>query len=1042
MFTTLLFISFISSVSSDTSNGILNYQATKGTLESKEGLGRGIFPSTINNLLQEEPSPSTSSSITTGAYATIEIIRVTGNVATVIYGDGDSVSVLQEGDTIKITNNDQGTNGHHIVSVVISSTVFSFNSNAAPGSYNGGTVSKVYTNTDCPAGYYCNGVDKYVCGASNYYCPDKSTRRLSVFVGSNHQGAHYTTGGTNHRTRDNQILCPVGHYCTDGIKYECPAGRYGSRYGEHDATCENDCAAGYYCPSGSYRADQIPCSMGTDIHIDPYCPIGSALPMQVNAGYYTFGTVKINVVDRQDSGNWRSNQMYNDAPEEILANTRASYCEPGYYCINGIRKQCRPGFYGKDSGAAVDTCTGQCPGGYYCPMGTVTPIKCGKPSHFCPVQSEAPRLVNNGYYSFSHYDNPSNDTHSDEHQCELGTYCTDGVRHRCPGGRYGDVFGLNTSDCSGLCLPGYYCPLQSHIKTQNECGGVHVYCPEGSPEPIEAPPGYFTASFIVPALRHDDLSIKLWQHWDELLFPTLRTTIENQNRSRHFVVVEDTDPTHRTRIRQLICPKGNYCIRGRRHLCPAGTYGATNGLHTLTCSNPSPPGYFAPPGTTNETQYPCSDPGYYCPLASGSPTPVPPGWYSFAPHSFLRNTATQCHAGNTNATNTVCSIYMYNSKYYRLHNDAGYEMYRTTIQMCPVGTFCPGVTGDGHRWEMPPGRVGISSGVASYLGTGTQNCTAGYYCVAGSYSATSRRCGSNVLKPFIHEIQIISTESVWKGSQRREIGVSGSFVIDFDTTVRSDPLDVQWNRINSSTTQCEAPCFRRMVKGQVNPPFAVAHDATANEMKYFLEMLPNIGVVNVSRQVISEQDHTYAWSVTFVTVLGNVPMLKVRLLPIEIPNNIAFVDAHGRQNTHAAVHHVSQPLHGATATVIEHTTGTAQIFEKGQTSDVYCPIGSGHPTPVDSGYYTNLRNNIYSQVKHVTVKGNGLEEPSQGRSGINDEMAYEQVQCEVGHWCDKGLRDACPRGRYGKIQGLTTEYCKVIFLFIVYLDLIIFVFHK
>ena len=1008
------------------------YQVSQGTLESGVGLGLGIFPSVINNLQQTEspPPPSSSSSgLTTGAYATLAIIRVHGNVATAIYGDGGSVTV-RDGDTIRIAGNNVATNGLHVVSVVTSSTVFSFATNAAPGSYSGGILTRVNTNADCPAGYYCNGDAQYVCGGSIYYCPARVARRLSVFVGSDHQGAHYTTGGSGNMYREKQVVCPQGHYCEQGIMYKCPAGRYGSRYGEHDPRCEGDCAAGFYCPSGSYRADQFPCSVGVEMHIDPYCPTGSPTPIVAKEGYYTFGTVKINVLDRQDAEGWRANKHYNDAPREILANSRMTICEPGYFCINGIRKMCRPGFYGQDHGAAADTCTSQCPGGYYCPMGTVTPIKCGAPSHFCPVQSEAPRQVNNGYYSFSHFDNPSNDTHSDEHQCELGTYCVSGVRHRCPAGRYGVTWGLNTSHCSGLCAPGYYCPLQSHLSTQHECGGVHVYCPEGSPLPIEASPGYYTASTNVPSLRHDDLSIKLWQNWKELLFPTLRTTAQNLNRSRNFVVVEDSDPTHRTRYRHLICPTGNYCIRGRRHLCPAGTYGDVEGLHTLACAAPSPAGFFAPPGTSNSTQYPCSDPGFYCPSGSGSPTPVPQGWYSFAPHSWLRNTKSECHHGNANASNTeVCSIFMHSAMYYRLHNDAGYEMYRTTIRMCPPGFFCPGVSGDGHIWEMPPGRVGISSGISSYVGEGTVNCTAGFYCVAGSYSSTSRRCGSNVLVPLTHEIQVFSTNTAWTGTQRREVGVSGSFVVEFDTTVRSDQMGVQWNRLNSSTVHCESPCRRRMVNGRESPPRAVAHDATAEEMKYFLEMLPNIGTVNVSRQIISEQDHTYAWSVTFVTVLGDVPLLKVRIMTtaeVEINNaNTPWIvdNVHSHQNDHDAVHHFLEPIRGATVNVMEHTAGAAKIRSAGSTSNVYCPTGSGNPTPVDSGYYTNLRNNIFSQVQHPTVKGDGLYEPSKGRSGENDEMAYEQVHCEVGHWCDHGLRDACPRGRYGKVRGLTTEFC-------------------
>lgn len=1049
LFLFLLRTPFIPFVSSDVADGNLQYQASEGTLESGVGLGLGIFPSTVTplNQIQQPNSPASSSAIVNQGnnYATIESIRVTGNVATLIHGDGDTIN-YRVGDTVQVTGNSNvALNTFHIVAVITSSTVFSFVSTAAPGHYMGGTVVRIHVNSDCPAGYYCSGTEHYVCGSAIYYCPANQTRRLSVFRGSNHVGAHYTIGGTaGAHGRTAQVLCPVGHFCVDGIKHKCPAGRYGSRSGEHDPQCEAICRAGYYCPLGSYRADQVPCSIGigsvlgsvVSAPVIPYCPAGSKLPTLPVHGYYTFGSVKINVVDREDAGSWRALYQYNDSPREVTTNTRSTQCEPGYFCNNGIRKKCRPGFYGNAYGATTDTCSGQCPGGYYCEMGTVVPLPCGSPDVFCPIQSEAPRKVHNGYYSFSHYDTPANNTHSDEHQCELGTYCVDGVRHNCAAGRYGVAFGLKHSNCSGLCAPGYFCPAQSHIRTQHECGGVHLYCPEGSGIPSIAAPGYFTVADEVPVLKHVDNSMKAWSDWKELLFPALRNQSINTNRSRVFSLFEAPDPTHRTRHRILVCPTGNYCIKGRRHLCPPGTYGDTLGLSTDACTAPSPAGHFAPIGTSNETQYPCSDPGYYCPLGSSSPTPVPKGWYSFAPHSYLRDTNTECHRGNLNMSvpDTLCSMYMHNAMYYRLHNDAGYEMYRTTIRMCLPGHFCPGVAGDGHMWEIPPGRVGLSAGISSFEGTGTQNCTRGYYCEAGSTSPTQKRCGSNVLVPQTHEVQVISTASLWSGSYRRERGISGSFVVDFDTSIRSDPLSVQWNRILATTTECEQPCQRRMLYGKEHPPRAIQHDATAMDMKSFLETLPNIGTVNVSRTILSQQDHTFAWSITFVTVLGDVPLLAVRLLPTTIVASTDRVgaapivtavalDAHAQQNRHDHVHHIIRPLAGGVVSVVEQTKGVAAVGEAARGANVYCPTGSGNPTPTDIGYYTNLRNNIYSQVKHVTVLGDGTYEPSNGLSGYDDETAYEQVLCEVGHWCHLGLRDACLRGRYGQTRGLTTEYC-------------------
>ena len=41
----------------------------------------------------------------------------------------------------------------------------------------------------------------------------------------------------------------------------------------------------------------------------------------------------------------------------------------------------------------------------------------------------------------------------------------------------------------------------------------------------------------------------------------------------------------------------------------------------------------------------------------------------------------------------------------------------------------------------------------------------------------------------------------------------------------------------------------------------------------------------------------------------------------------------------------------------------------------------------------------------------------------NTSMKYEQILCEIGHWCRNGIREACPKGRYGAQRGLTSEAC-------------------
>ena len=173
-----------------------------------------------------------------------------------------------------------------------------------------------------------------------------------------------------------------------------------------------------------------------------------------------------------------------------------------------------------------------------------------------------------------------------------------------------------------------------------------------------------------------------------------------------------------------------------------------------------------------------------------------------------------------------------------------------------------------------------------------------------------RRCGSPGLSATAYEVQVISTESTWSGTNLRGVGVTGSFAIEFDTTARAvDPdtgVEVEWNQVHASSRVCEAPCHRRVVKSAESPPRAIAHDASAVDMKYFLEMLPNIGTVAVTRTAASVADHTYMWSITFLSVLGDVPLLRAAPFPRAAATpegyNLTSMNAHARQNTHTAVH--------------------------------------------------------------------------------------------------------------------------------------------
>ena len=120
-----------------------------------------------------------------------------------------------------------------------------------------------------------------------------------------------------------------------------------------------------------------------------------------------------------------------------------------------------------------------------------------------------------------------------------------------PLGRYGSTPGLTSSDCSGLCEAGYFCPYGSTSSRQYPCGGPDVYCPTGSVGPIAAGGGRYTVVYIPTPT------------------PTALPSIEP--------LVYAGTPT--------LCPKGYYCPNGHvRMTCPAGTFGAMTGLKSSSCS--------------------------------------------------------------------------------------------------------------------------------------------------------------------------------------------------------------------------------------------------------------------------------------------------------------------------------------------------------------------------------------------------------------------------------------------------------------------------
>lgn len=231
----------------------------------------------------------------------------------------------------------------------------------------------------CYSGYYCNehspSPTQYPCGNSTVYCPTGSAAPSLA-----HSGFYTIATGTDanainfwdktNSTQSAEIPCEPGYYCDSGVKYPCPPGTFGWRYGLNTSTCSGLCAAGYYCPS--YLIPQPDAPSHATWPMKPhtaaaelecgdvrfFCPMGSYYPNSVGSGNYTVGGGKSNTT-----------------------RTGQNVCESGTFCSNGISLQCPKGKYGNATGLSSPECSGWCIPGHYCPEGTGVPIPCPQNSY-------------------------------------------------------------------------------------------------------------------------------------------------------------------------------------------------------------------------------------------------------------------------------------------------------------------------------------------------------------------------------------------------------------------------------------------------------------------------------------------------------------------------------------------------------------------------------------------------------------------------------------------------------------------------------------
>ena len=232
-----------------------------------------------------------------------------------------------------------------------------------------------------------------------------------------------------------------------------------------------------------------------------------------------------------------------------------------------------------------------------------------------------------------------------------------------------------------------------------------------------------------------------------------------------------------------LCRIGHFCPEASttsvQVLCPAGTYGADEGLSSAGCSGPCSPGYYCPTGSTKSTAFVCGTASVYCPTGSKAPTPVSPGYFTVAGGPATRQGQEQCPAGSychegvpylcppgtygaTPGLEANVKPFLYGNNLYdyicsgelhpfplqtrsRLSNQVDCPHHLLLLLfawwsgLCDPGFYCPAGSTSPRQIPCPAGTYGDTYGLQN--SSCTAICPLGHHCPAGTVSPIPCRAG-------------------------------------------------------------------------------------------------------------------------------------------------------------------------------------------------------------------------------------------------------------------------------------------------------------
>ncbi|MGH0162299.1 UNVERIFIED_CONTAM: hypothetical protein FKN15_067495 [Acipenser sinensis] len=296
-------------------------------------------------------------------------------------------------------------------------------------------------------------------------------------------------------------------------------------------------------------------------------------------------------------------------------------CARGKFCPAGTMKEmnCPGGTYTRQQGAAsLNECL-KCPAGFYCPEGTSDPLPCPRGT-FNPLQGQDDAMDCRLCYAgkaCSQMALPQPDVDCMEgFTCPPGSSRPNALENACPPGTFSNLNNLTDRSQCGLCPPRHACVRGTGgiQRPPVSCFAGH-YCPRGTMFPTQHKCAAGTWSDQTNLVSASECSPcpRGWYCLTGAGLPSGRCS------SGHY------------------CPEGYYCPWGTAVRCPAGTYGAKEGLQRERDCSVCPAGA-ADPG------WPCAR-GKFCPAGTMKEMNCPGGTYTRQQGAASLNECLKCPAG-------------------------------------------------------------------------------------------------------------------------------------------------------------------------------------------------------------------------------------------------------------------------------------------------------------------------------------------------------------------------------------------------------------